>query len=532
MKTRLYLILSIIILLVGIIGSLLFHVPVKTYSFKFPDKDGKTGYARVYLPKKPARDGKYPVVYLCPGIITPHTRMDYIAGELCRRGYAACSVFIPLWKPRRNLETLRQAIKYVKKNFNEIDHNKAAAMGHSLGGTTAVDVVLQDDSFYACSSIGFYIGGELTVQPKNILLGTGLHDDLNDPCKMRKSIASLTQGKVTKEGILTGNFRDKSAKYLFISPFSAHHSEAIDFYSTQQLLNWLHLSFYGTPEKNLDINFVYYILFNQVLMAGLILCLVPLFMFLSARLKRKAQWIIFFTLLISLVLLVLAPLPPVPFARAFGFVFIAAVISNFYIKRHKDEFEKAYLDFIIFVRISVFSILLFYFSLIICQFIFSLGILSGNKEYLLAFPGYILVSFQLAPCNFAVSVIKFLKQVIPWIYLPLLIPFLALFIYEMKAPGRFGGLINRVYHRISAFCKFDKTSKTGKKQKIILVILVFLVIVSWFYTWHSGLLKPIIMKQYTVFIFRYIAGPLILFSLFNFLFSLIGKKYPCIRWNS
>ena len=513
MKNRLFLIISAVILITGIIGAIAFRAPMKTYSIQFVCKNGKTGYAKVYIPDSPAGDNKYPIVYLCPGIITPHQRMDYIAGELCRRGYAACSVFIPLWQPRKNLDTLRSAMKHLRENFGMIDHNKAATLGHSLGGTTAVDASLQDPAIQACSSVGFYIGGELTLQPKNLLLATGLHDDLNDPDKMRRSMASLTDGKVAKEDVMVGNFQNKSARYLFISPFSAHHSEMVDFYITQQFLNWLHLSLYGTPEPNLDISFVKYIIFGQILMAGLYLCLVPALMFFSIKVGKNFGKFIFAVLFLSTLTLTFAPVPPVPFARGTAFLFLAFITSAYYLKKHQNKFDEAYNDFLVFVKKVAAVGVLFIFALVVSQFVFSLNLLLQKKEYLMGFPGYIMVTFQLVSCNIALSAVNFLKQVIPWIFLILFAPLLLVALGEIRKPGWSGEFLLNWFKKAESFCRFEKGTKITTKQIIILAILLCLVALSWFYLYWSGLFKPAILWQYSTFIIRYIALPLLLFVL-------------------
>ncbi len=515
MKPRFYLLFSAIILLVGCIGGIVFRAPMKMYPIKFVCKDGKMGYAKVYIPDTPESGKKYPIVYLCPGIITPHDRMDYIAGELCRRGYAACSVFIPLWQPRKNLDTLRSAMKYVRENYGMIDHNKAATLGHSLGGTTAVDASLQDPAIQACSSVGFYIGGELTLQPKNLLLATGAHDDLNDPVKLRSSIASLTDGRIAEEDILVGDFKDKSARYLFISPFSAHHSEMVDFYITQQFLNWLHLSLYGTPEPNLDIYFVKYIIFGQILMAGLYLCLVPLLMFLGIKMGKNFGKLILAILVLSTLALAFAPIPPVPFARGTVFLFLAFITSTYYLKKHCNNFNDSYGDFLVFVKKAFILVILFVMAMIVSQFVFSLKLLLQKKEYLMGFPGYIMVTFQLVSCNIALSAVNFLKQVVPWIYLILFSPLLLIIGWEIKYPGRFGDLLVNWLNKIESFCRFKKGVKITGKQVTILLILLVLAVLSWFSLYRAGLFKPIIMGQYSGFIVRYIALPILLFVLFQ-----------------
>lgn len=506
-----FMIISVILLLVGIVGSLVFHIPMRTYPIKFQLPDGNYGYGKVYLPVKSPSSGKYPVVYLCPGIFTPNDFMDYIAGELCHRGYAACSVLIPKWKPRKNLTVLRNTIKHVNKNFSEIDSEKIAAFGHSLGGTTAVDLAYNNEKVYAISSVGLYIGGELTAQPGNLLLGTGLHDNLNGPDKMIKSIKSVTYGAVEKEGIFYGDFSTRSARYLFISPYSNHAAETVDPLVTQELLNWLSMSFHNKPEKNLSIKFPFYIIFNLILLTGIFMSSIPLYTFLIHKFKSIINYIALIIMTISTVLLALIPVNPVFTVRLFGFTFLAAVISNYLMEKSGGDYEKAIMEFIEFFGKMFLFVFILFIAFSISQFLFSLGILTKNTQYLLSFPGYILVSFVLAPCKTAVCSIRFIKNLLPWVFAVVFVPVILLFLIEIRKPGILVGFISNIYSKCCNYIRFDKGKKAGLKQKIILAILVLLMIASWIYIYFSGLLTPLIIRQFSVFIFRYFIVPIMIY---------------------
>ncbi|MCD4785981.1 MAG: dienelactone hydrolase family protein [Candidatus Eremiobacteraeota bacterium] len=514
-----FLIFSVILLLVGIVGSLVFHVPMRTFPIQFQLPDGNYGYGKVYLPVKPPSSGKYSVVYLCPGIFTPNDFMDYIASELCQRGYAACSVLIPEWKPRKNLTVLRNAIRHVNKNFSEIDSKKIAAFGHSLGGTTAVDLAYNNESVVAVSSVGLYIGGELMAQPGNLLLGTGLHDNLNGPDKMRKSIESVTNGAVKKEGVFRGTFSTRTARYLFISPYSNHAAETVDPLVTQELLDWLSMSFHNKPEKNLSIKFPFYIVFNLILLAGVFMCSIPLYTFLLYEYESIINYIALIIMAACTILLAFAPVNPVFMVRLFGFTFLAAVISNYYMKKARGDFEKAVIEFIEFFGKMFLFVFILFIAFSISQFLFSLSILTKNTQYLLSFPGYILVSFILAPCKTAIGSIRFIKNMFPWVFAVVFVPIVLLFLIEIRKPGILVGFVSNIYAKLCDFLRFDKRKKIGSKKKIIFTILILLMIASWFYIYFSGLLTSLIIRQFSVFIFRYFIVPVILYVIFSKIIS-------------
>jgi hypothetical protein len=482
---------------------------------RFPLENGKTGLGAVYKPVNLTPGKRYPVVFLIPGINTPHTAMENLASELARRNYYVFSVFAPKWNPPKNLKTLRRAMEYVYKNYPEAYPKKTAFVGQSLGGTTAVDASYNNKSACAAVSIGFYIGGELKTQPPNLLLGTGMYDDLNSPDKMKQSIRSVTNNKLTEEGRI-GYFKNRTVRQLFFSPYSGHCAEMADPYIAGKIAEFLSLSIYGVPEKDKFISFPFYKISIMILLAGSLLSAIPLVMFLSGRYEYHYRFIFLPLILIAGLILVFAPLNPVAVIRIFGILFLSFLISNYYMKKYENHFVQAYKGFLVFFIRTFAVVVLFAFSFIVSQFIFEAGMLFSSGKYLYAFPGYIMVTFPLAICNFMVSSILFIKQAASWIYIfPIL---LCLFLYFMETMSA-GWCLHSIFKKadeLRRFAKFRKERRPSKKMMIILIICTAAAIAAWFWLLSAGLLKLQIMKDYILFILRYLAIPLTLTLLIRY----------------
>jgi hypothetical protein len=66
------------------------------------------------------------------------------------------------------------------------------------------------------------------------------------------------------------------------------------------------------------------------------------------------------------------------------------------------------------------------------------------------------------------------------------------------------------------FAKFRKERRPSKKMMIILIICTAAAIAAWFWLLSAGLLKLQIMKDYILFILRYLAIPLTLTLLIRY----------------
>ncbi|MBI2265775.1 MAG: hypothetical protein HYU64_11460 [Armatimonadetes bacterium] len=178
-KSSLFLALSAVLVVVGLTGTYFSRIPARSVRIAFPVEGGEKGRAVLFLPPKDpgSVQGKAPLVFLCPGIFYPADKFAMMALELARSGYAACALYFPTdpafptGSPRRNLAILKGASRFIEERFPEVDPDRKAVFGHSWGVVTALDAAQVDDSINAVVAVGLYVGGELNVKHRNLLLG-------------------------------------------------------------------------------------------------------------------------------------------------------------------------------------------------------------------------------------------------------------------------------------------------------------------------------------------------------------------------
>ncbi|MCE1248737.1 MAG: hypothetical protein LWY06_19020 [Firmicutes bacterium] len=493
--------------MVGVTGAIFFRPQAEVRYVRFPVDNGKTCIGAVYKPTGIIPGKKYPAVFLIPGIYTPHTAMENIAFELTRRNYFVFSIYVPDWNPSGNLKVLKKGREYFFKNFPEADSSKTAYLGHSLGGTTAVDATYKNKNAWAASAIGFYIGGELKAQPPNLLLGTGIYDEQNGPEKMKLSIGSVTYGKLNGEGRI-GDFRKKNVRELFFSPYSGHASELSDPFIARKLAEFLSLSFFGVTEKNKFISFPFYKISIMMLLLGGFLTAVPLMMLFLEKYEYHYRFIYLLLIPAAGIMLVFVPINPVAVVRIFGILFLAFLFSNYYMKKYENQFLQAYKGFLVFfVRVAAVGVL-FVFSFIFTQLLFSLKLLFSSGKLFSAFPAYLVVTFPLCACTFMVSFILLIKQAASWIWIFPILLCGFLYFLETISPGWTIRTVFRNGEEIRRFFKFRKSKTVTPKSIAVLVVCIAAAVFAWVWLIKSGMANPQIMTDYVLFILRYLLIPL------------------------
>ncbi len=481
------------------------HVKVTRISFPVEG----CGQAGAIVTEPCGGERKVPVVFLLPGIISLADRFDAMAGELALCGYASCALYFPDDNTRRRLKVLQEAACYLERNRPSIDMSRRAYFGHSLGGTTAVDAAYFDPSAYAAVSVGYYIGGELAGSPKNLLIGTGLYDDLNDIKKMRSSIASVTDGKVGKEGVRTGDFSKKTARELFVSPYSNHASEKEDFFVIQRLIEWLDLSFRGESRAPYPLKYCYSYPASFLLFLALLYSVVFSAMTWLKEKTLDRLWLVgFCALLVCILFRFCAPFP------VMGAVLLL-LCSGFVLSRSHLEVSREagsmWLSHAI--RKGSVSCGIFACSFAFSQFLFSIPEFLPDSRYCLAFPGYMYVTFFLCPLSYLSAFISYSWYEMPWFLVLCSSAAMLIWWYDRFSGGALMKAMVLGARTIQYFLRFRRAEKVPPGQVVLCVVLLCTGALTWLYLYKTGYIYGELMKVYIIFILRYAAVPLLTWAI-------------------
>ena len=184
----------------------------------------------------PRQGGRMPGVIVSHGMSCNKEMMDGLSREIARNGFVVLTPDFENDDPDRNTEIIRMLIPHLQKMA---DGEGIALAGHSLGALEVVDAAFQEPPVKATVAFGLFIGGELNLPMKNLLLATGFYDRIFPPEERIASIRSVTDGKVDTPGVLWGSFSDLSAREFLISPCSQHSSEVIDPVIISGIVTWI-----------------------------------------------------------------------------------------------------------------------------------------------------------------------------------------------------------------------------------------------------------------------------------------------------
>ncbi|MGV8125389.1 MAG: hypothetical protein AB2L14_37060 [Candidatus Xenobiia bacterium LiM19] len=528
------LIAALVMVSAGIAGTLLTGGRVKSRLISFQVEPGITASGILTVPasvslNKPAEGGatRPPVIFLLPGIISLADRFEPAAGELGRHGYASLAIYFPNDNSRLRLKTVQAAARYIEGAFPQLNSTRRAYYGHSLGGTTAVDAAYFDDNAYAAVSVGYYIGGELAGSPKNLLIGTGIYDDLNDRDKLRSSIRSITEGRIAREGIMEGSFTDRTARELFISPCSNHASEKEDGYVVRRLIKWLDLSFHGQESSSYSLVYPLRALSSFLVTAGffVLLCAAGIAMQRKGMPLVKPLWFSFYSTVA--VISVIWPTSPPASLRALSVIVISLCVVMYFSEKekrkgeHYDALEAFGTGFISIAG----KIFLFALAFSLSQFIFGIPLFIEDQHFLSTFPAYLYYTFFITGCCYIDGSISYARHFLPIIWIGFTVAGFALTVIESLRPGRTLSAFIAIYEKLSLFLKFRKAPHVPLRQKITLAVLSILVVLSWLWLYRSGLLYGEIMKTYILFILRYGFLPIVFYGMGDSMIQKMGMRH-------
>ncbi|MEK6235978.1 MAG: lysophospholipase, partial [Planctomycetales bacterium] len=193
---------------------------------------GKTLRARLHLPT--LREGLAPGVLLCHGVNESKETMERLGQAFAREGFAALAFDfgghgesyrrgVSDWGNEQDAIRALAALR----SHPAVDSQRLAAVGHSMGVHPAQSLAIRDKKIHALVAVGMTI----TTQPPgppNLLLASGVHDQLHSPDRLLQGISPITKPADPRPGVRYGSFKQRTACRVYLSPRSDHMVECHD----------------------------------------------------------------------------------------------------------------------------------------------------------------------------------------------------------------------------------------------------------------------------------------------------------------
>ncbi|NJN29360.1 MAG: alpha/beta hydrolase [Synechococcales cyanobacterium RM1_1_8] len=193
-----------------------------------------------------------PAVLFCHGLSSHKETFAPLAWELARRGIAGVvfdfggygqSYRRPV-SPQANLSDAKALVQWMQQQ-PRLDAKRLGIVGHSMGGTTALEMGLAHPELKATVVLG--IAGFATRQsPANLLFGSGVYEQLNPVGQMQEFAAiaaGLPPGQKLEAGTTLGSFALGTARRLALSPTIDHALAPYDGQLQREAIAWLEQAF-------------------------------------------------------------------------------------------------------------------------------------------------------------------------------------------------------------------------------------------------------------------------------------------------
>jgi pimeloyl-ACP methyl ester carboxylesterase len=213
-----------------------------------------------------------PVMLLCHGINSSKATMTPMAVELARRGIAAIAFDFrgygessPLPSHSQTVDALetttledaRAILNYVRQHPERFDLQRIGIAGHSLGGMTALQLAQLEPQLRA--TLVFSMGGSATpTSPANLFLGVGVYEQINPASQLRETLEQATGGDRCNDRDICGDFRNNTARQLFISSTADHITAPYNPQLLQQAASWAQRAL-DVPGKSFPVVVSWYI---------------------------------------------------------------------------------------------------------------------------------------------------------------------------------------------------------------------------------------------------------------------------------
>ncbi|MGD1103677.1 MAG: prolyl oligopeptidase family serine peptidase [Terriglobia bacterium] len=200
----------------------------------------------VYFPQ-PLPASRAPAAIICEPFNSPPEVSRLLALELVKSGFIVLTFDWGGRTAQENRQLLRSAVMeparadaaaaaaYLRA-LPQVDPDRIAIAGHSVGGTLAIEVSSDDPRMMAVASIG--MEADVTRErPRNLLWVVGLYDEFRVLNRMR-DVFQASAGTTAMEEVTVGDFRRGTARRLAVSPTADHFTELQDGGIHREVVKW------------------------------------------------------------------------------------------------------------------------------------------------------------------------------------------------------------------------------------------------------------------------------------------------------
>ena len=303
------LIISVILLGVGLVGSLYFTFFAGSYTIEsktLTSADGTQLAAWVYTPKNIS--GTVPGIVVCHGFVSNKQSMQGISLELVKCGFVVIAIDFrghgesggnlgeerELYGDDRNklVDDVYAAVQYLQ-NLAYVDNSSIGLVGHSMGGANVMGAAIKyPTEINATVSIGmvginnsrYQINGTAI---SNLLIAMGGLEELFTEAQALNFLKNATGGLIdpVEAGPLYGDFIYGNASKLFIAPLADHILEISDVLIMNETCEWFRDSFYTGNTPPITDNFRQ--IFILLAVAGAGIAFFPVVAYLKPVIQRN-----------------------------------------------------------------------------------------------------------------------------------------------------------------------------------------------------------------------------------------------------
>jgi dienelactone hydrolase len=171
--------------------------------------------------------------------LMPHMFFDF----LTNRTHHAYGVYNTSLAEKALGIDVETAVNYLASR-PDVDPNRIALLGHSMGGLAVIVEAISDPRIEATVGIAPAISPTSNINstyPRNLMLAVGARDNIVGEARVLELYEKAT-GETGKVGEVCGNFLDGSAREMVISPNSDHVGEMFDTYIIEEAIAWVEKS--------------------------------------------------------------------------------------------------------------------------------------------------------------------------------------------------------------------------------------------------------------------------------------------------